>query len=46
MDIQESRMIGALLLLMGVSFLVAGIYTRQVDVLVDMLKTAFRTVLI
>jgi hypothetical protein len=44
MDVPERRVIGALLLLLGVSFLAVGIYTGQLDVIVGMLKTAFRTV--
>jgi hypothetical protein len=44
MDVPERRVIGALLLLLGVSFLAVGIYTGQLDVIVDMLKTAFRSV--
>lgn len=44
MDVPERRVVGALLLLLGVSFLAVGIYTGQLDVIVDMLKTAFRTV--
>jgi hypothetical protein len=44
MDVPERRVIGALLLLLGVSFLAVGIYTGQLDVIVDMLKTALRTV--
>ena len=44
MDVPERRVIGALLLLLGVSFLAVGIYTGQLDVILDMLKTAFRTV--
>ncbi len=43
MDIPERRVIGALLLLLGVSFLAAGIYTGQLNTLVEMLKTAFKT---
>lgn len=43
MDILERRVIGALLLLLGVSFLAVGIYTGQVDEVIDMLKTVFRT---
>lgn len=42
MEIPESRVIGALLLLLGVSFLAVGIYTGQLDSLIEMLKTAFR----
>jgi len=46
MDIPERRVIGALLLLLGVSFLAVGIYTGQLNVMVEMLKRAFRTVTI
>ena len=44
MDTPERRVIGALLLLLGVSFLAVGIYTGQLNAIVEMLKTAFRTV--
>jgi len=44
MDIPERRVIGALLLLSGVSFLAVGVYTGQLDEIVEMLKTVFRTV--
>ncbi|MDH5459441.1 MAG: hypothetical protein OEY95_06015 [Candidatus Bathyarchaeota archaeon] len=44
MDVPERRVIGALLLLLGVSFLAVGIYTGQLNLIVEMLKTAFRTV--
>jgi hypothetical protein len=44
MDVPERRVIGALLLLLGVSFLAVGVYTGQLDEIVEMLKTAFRTV--
>ena len=44
MDVPERRVIGALLLLLGVSFLAVGIYTGQLNVIVEMLKKAFRTV--
>jgi len=43
MDIPERRVIGALLLLLGVSFLAVGIYTGQLNAIIEMLKTAFRT---
>lgn len=42
MDISERRMIGALLLLLGLSLFAVGVYTNQLTALVDMLKTAFR----
>jgi hypothetical protein len=45
MDIAERRVIGALFLLTGVSFLVVGMYTGQLNALVDMLKTVFTTVI-
>lgn len=45
MDIAERRVIGALILLTGVSFLAVGMYTGQLNALVDMLKTAFTTVI-
>jgi len=44
MDVPERRVIGALLLLLGVSFLTVGVYTGQLKLIVDILKTAFRTV--
>ncbi|MBE0520367.1 hypothetical protein IBX35_04930 [Candidatus Bathyarchaeota archaeon] len=44
MDVPERRVLGALLLLLGVSFLAVGVYTGQLDEIVEMLKTAFRTV--
>jgi hypothetical protein len=44
MDIPERRVIGALVLLLGVSFLAIGVYTGQLDAIVEMLKKVFRTV--
>jgi hypothetical protein len=41
MDIPERRVIGALLLLLGVSFLAIGIYTGQLNAIVEMLKKVF-----
>jgi len=38
MDVPESRVIGALMLLLGVSFLAVGIYTGQLNAIVEMLK--------
>ena len=43
MDIPERRVIGALLLLLGVSFLAVGIYTGQLNAIVEMLKKVFST---
>jgi hypothetical protein len=44
MDIPERRIIGALLLLLGVSALAVAVYTGQLNATVGMLKTVFRTV--
>jgi hypothetical protein len=44
MDIPERRIIGSLLLLLGVSALAVAIYTGQMNSIVEMLKTAFKTV--
>jgi len=41
MDLPQRRMIGALLLLLGISFLAVGVYTGQLNVIVDLLKKAF-----
>jgi len=46
MDIPESRVIGALLLLLGVSALSVAIYTGQLDKVVKMLEQAFIPTLI
>jgi len=45
MDVPERRVIGALLLLLGVSFLAVGVYAGQLNSIVEMLKTIFRTVI-
>jgi hypothetical protein len=42
MDNSERRIIGALLLLLGVSFLAVGIHTNQLNRIVEMLKTIFK----
>jgi hypothetical protein len=41
MDIPERRVIGALLLLLGVSFFAVAIYTGQFNSVVELLKKAF-----
>lgn len=41
MDIAERRVIGALLLLLGVSLLAVGVYTGQLNAIVELLKKAF-----
>ena len=42
MDISEARVIGALILLLGVSFLTVSIYTGHLDAVVNLLKTIFK----
>jgi len=42
MDTSERRVIGALLLLLGVSFLTASIYTGQMNAMIELLKIPFR----
>ena len=41
MDLPESRVIGALLLLLGVSSLAVGVYTGQLSVIVSLLEKMF-----
>lgn len=41
MDMPERRVIGALLLLLGVSFLAVGLYTGQLDAIVKLLEKVF-----
>jgi len=41
MDLPERRMIGALLLLLGVSSLAVGVYTGQLSVIVNLLEKMF-----
>ncbi len=41
MDIQERRVIGALLLLLGVSLLAAGIYTGHLNEILNLLRISF-----
>ncbi len=43
MEIPERRVIGALLLLLGVSFIAIAIHTGQLNTIIEMLKTAFKT---
>jgi hypothetical protein len=44
MDVPERRVIGALLLLLGVSLLAVGVYTGQLNEIIQMLEKAFETV--
>jgi len=41
MDTQQRRIIGALILLLGVSFLAVGVYTGQLNTIVELLKKVF-----
>jgi len=41
MEIPERRMIGAFLLLLGVSFLAVAIYTNQFNAIIELLKKVF-----
>jgi len=41
MDIPERRVIGALILLLGVSCLTVAIYTGQLNAIVELLKKIF-----
>jgi hypothetical protein len=41
MDLPERRVIGALLLLLGVSSLAVGVYTGQLSVIVNLLEKIF-----
>jgi hypothetical protein len=41
MDIPEGRVIGALLLLLGISIFAVGIYTGQLNAILTLLKRAF-----
>jgi hypothetical protein len=42
MDIQERRIIGALILLLGISFLAVALNIGQLNAIVDLLKTIFK----
>lgn len=44
MDIPTRRMIGSLILLLGVSAFAVSVYTGQFNAVVEMLKTAFKTI--
>ncbi|HEY4674756.1 MAG TPA: hypothetical protein VIH48_01735 [Candidatus Bathyarchaeia archaeon] len=43
MDISERRVVGSLILLLGISALVVGIYTGQLNAIVDLMKKIFTT---
>ncbi len=41
MDIAERRVIGALLLVLGVSCLIIGVYTGQLGAIIELLRKGF-----
>jgi hypothetical protein len=41
MDIPQRRVIGALILLLGVSFLAIAVYSGQLEIVVELLKKMF-----
>ena len=43
MDPSEKRVIGSLLLLSGLTFLIVGLYTGQLDYIMDVMKRIFET---
>lgn len=43
MDPSEKRVIGSLLLLSGLTFFVVGLYTGQLDYIMDVVKKIFET---
>ena len=43
MDPSEKRVIGSLLLLSGLTFLVLGLYTGQLNYITDLMKRIFET---
>ncbi|MGD8565292.1 MAG: hypothetical protein PVF96_02980 [Candidatus Bathyarchaeota archaeon] len=44
MNISERRIIGSLLLLLGVSLLIVAMQTGQLDKIIEMLETGFPTI--
>ena len=41
MEISEKRIIGSLLLLLGLSFLLVGVYSGQLTAILDFVKSIF-----
>ncbi|MEM3770583.1 MAG: hypothetical protein QXG76_05310 [Candidatus Bathyarchaeia archaeon] len=41
MDLHERRVVGALLLLLGVSLFAIGLYAGQLNAIIELLKKAF-----
>jgi hypothetical protein len=45
MDLSERRVIGSLLLLLGITFLTLGLYTGQLEMVLRIVKEVFETAL-
>ncbi len=43
MDLSEKRVIGSLLLLLGLSFLAVGLHVNQLDTVSEMVRKVFET---
>jgi hypothetical protein len=41
MDVSEQRVIGSLILLLGITFLTIGLYTGQLNAVLELVKTIF-----
>jgi hypothetical protein len=41
MDVSDQRVIGSLLLLLGVTFLIIGLYTGQLNTVLEIVDTIF-----
>ncbi len=41
MDVSEQRVIGSLILLLGITFLAIGLYTEQLKTVLQIVKTIF-----
>ncbi|MFQ6073730.1 MAG: hypothetical protein ACE5KC_00785 [Candidatus Bathyarchaeia archaeon] len=41
MEVSEQRVIGSLLLLLGITFLIIGLYAGQLDAVLEIVKTIF-----
>lgn len=42
MDVSEQRVIGSLLLLLGITCLTIGLYTEQLNTVLEIMKTIFK----
>jgi len=43
MDLSEKRVVGSLLLLLGLSFLAVGLHVNQLDTVSEMVRKVFET---